>query len=243
MLLEVKKLNIKADDETIIESMSFEIWKWEIFTLLWHNGSWKTTIAKSIIWLFPSSSWEVFFNWENISDMEIYERSHAWLAYIMQEIPEYTWISVHNYSKNILKEKFDLELIVSLFDTFWLDRETYKKRSFDQHLSWWEKKKIEIIVNFMMDKQLYILDEVETSLDATSRTILKEIIIEKSKSWTSFLVISHNQDLNEICENWILICNNKLQEAWKSKDLLKKYMNKCKTCEEMDNCEHLKLKN
>lgn len=243
MLLEIKNLNIKTHNKIILENLSFQVWEWEIFALLWHNGSWKTTLAKSIIGLFETNDWQILFENTEISKLKANERSNIGLAYIMQEIPEYTWITVYTYIKNILKDKFHEQDIENLFEIFGLDRQIYKKRNFDQHLSWWEKKKIEIIVTFSMDKKLYILDEVETSLDATSRLILKDLIREKSKSWTSFIIISHNQDLNEICENWILICNNKIQETWNSKDLIKKYMSKCNICDKMDNCEHLKIKN
>ena len=44
-----------------------------------------------------------------------------------------------------------------------------------------ERKKIEIITNFLMDKDLYLLDEIEASLDATSRDILIKLILEYQK--------------------------------------------------------------
>lgn len=237
MLLNIQNLNIKLSWEKIFENISFQISSWEIFSVLWYNGSWKTTLAKSIMGLIESK-WDMVFDNQNIENLKIHERANTWIAYIMQEIPEYTWITVYNYIKNILKDKFDKQKILELFELFWLDFETYKERNFDQHLSWWEKKKIEIITNFMMDNKLYILDEVETSLDATSRTILKDLISKKAQNGVSFIVISHNDDLISIATNGILLCEGKVQESWKVDKLLKKYLSSCKNCKENNNLEN-----
>jgi len=237
MLIDIKNLNITIWWKNILKDVGFSLWEWDILSILWHNGSWKTTLLKSIIWLVPSS-WTILFDNEDISKLKIYERANKWISYIMQEIPEYTWMTVYNYLKNILKDKFDEKKIYELFDLFWLDYEIYKERNFDQHLSWWEKKKIEIITNFMMDKKLYLLDEVETSLDATSRAILIDLILEKSKNWTSFIIVSHNKDLIEIASNWILLCNQQIQQTWNIKELFKKYIWECENCQKKDNCIH-----
>lgn len=241
MLLDVKNLNIKLSERKILQNICFQLSSWEVFSILWHNGCWKTTLSKSIIGLVKSK-WDIIFDGNNINDLKIHERANTWIAYIMQEIPEYTWITVYNYTKNILKDKFDKQKISQLFDLFWLDFEAYKERNFDQHLSWWEKKKIEIITNFMMDKKLYILDEVETSLDVTSRSLLKDLISKKAKNGTSFIIISHNEDLINIASNGILLCDWKIQENWNIQKLLKRYLSSCKTCKENDNCKHLKNK-
>jgi len=237
MLLDLKWLNINIWWKNIIKNVNFTLEKWNILSIFWYNGSWKTTLLKSIIWLVEST-WDIFFNWKNINKIEIYERSNIWIAYIMQEIPEYVWITIYNYLKNILKDKFNEKKISELFNLFWLDYKVYNKRNFDQHLSWWEKKKIEIITNFMMDKNLYLLDEVETSLDASSKAILIDLILEKTKTWTSFIIVSHNQDLIQIASKWLLVCNWKIQEKWDIKNIYKKYIWECVSCCEKNNCIH-----
>lgn len=237
MLLDIKWLNISFWGKKILNDINLNLNKWEIISILWHNGSWKTTLLKSIIWLVKSK-WEIIFEGKNIQYLEVFERANLWISYIMQEIPEYTWITVYNYLKNILKDKFDEDKLSKLFDLFWLNYENYKKRNFDQHLSWWEKKKIEIITNFMMDKKLYLLDEVEASLDATSRSILINLIKEKEKNWTSFIIVSHNQDLIQTASNWILLCNGSIQENWDIKTIFKMYVGECEDCKLLDNCNH-----
>ena len=239
MWIDIKNLNITIWWKNILKDISFGLWKWEILSILWHNGSGKTTLLKSIVGLVKSI-WDINFDNKNIKDLKVYERSNNWMSYIMQETPEYTWITVYNYIKNIVKDKFDEKEVSKLFDLFGLDYENYKKRGFNQHLSWWEKKKIEIITNFMMDKKLYLLDEVEASLDATSRVILINLILEKAKNWTSFIIVSHNQDLIETASKWILLCNQKIQKKWNVKELFKKYVWECDNCIKQDNCLHKK---
>ena len=228
-MLKINKINLKIWEKKILNDISFEVKKWEIFNILWHNWSWKTSLLKSIIWL-NKVNWEIFFDGENISKLDISEKSEKWISYIMQEIPEYTWISIKNYIKKILEKnwkKIDDEKIFfelkNFFTNFWLDFEKYQERYFDSHLSWWERKKIEIITNFLMDKKFYLLDEIEASLDATSRDVLIKIIKEKNQKWTAFVVVSHSKDILELAENWILLCNWKIQDLWENQLLMKKY--------------------
>lgn len=261
--MELKKINFQIWEKNILENINFSVKKWEIFNILWHNWSWKTSLLKSIIWLNKiEKNWEIIFrdaenNLENISELEIFEKSWKWISYIMQEIPEYTWISVENYvkkilEKNILKnwEKIFLNWEKNLFEDkkifsdikklfldFWLDFEVYKNRYFDSHLSWWERKKIEIITNFLMNKDLYLLDEIEASLDATSKDVLIKLIKKENEKWKTFVIVSHSKDILELAENWILMCNWKIQEEWKNNILLKKYFWECDWCGDCNNCE------
>jgi len=235
-MLKINNLNVQIKDKNILENISFDIKKWEIFWLLGHNGSGKTTLLKALIWLVENS-WEILFNNENISNLKVEEKANKWIWYIMQEVPEYVWISILMYIKAILKDNFDEKQLEEYFDLFWLDYNTYKNRNLDSHLSGGEKKKIEIITNFMMNKDIYLLDEIETALDATSRQILIDIIKQKKEDWTSFIIVSHNQDLINLADDGLLLCNGKTQKAGKIKELNSLYLWKCEDCKLPNNCK------
>ena len=235
-MLKINNLNVKINDKNILENINFEVRKWEIFWLLWHNGSGKTTLLKAVIWLTESNG-EIFFNGENIENLKVEERANKWIGYIMQEVPEYVWISIFMYVKAILKDNFDEKKLEEYFDLFGLNWDTYKNRNLDTHLSGGEKKKVEIITNFMMNKEVYLLDEIETALDATSRQILINIIKQKKENWTSFIIVSHNQDLINLSDNGLLLCNGKVQKAGKIEELNKLYLWKCEDCPLPNNCK------
>jgi len=235
-MLKINNLNVQIKDKNILEDINFNIKKWEIFWLLGHNGSGKTTLLKALIWLAPNN-WEILFNDENISNIKVEERANKWIWYIMQEVPEYVWISILMYIKAILKNNFDEKQLEEYFDLFWLDYQTYKNRNLDSHLSGGEKKKIEIITSFMMNKDIYLLDEIETALDATSRQILINIIKQKKEDWTSFIIVSHNQDLINLADDGLLLCNGKTQKAGKIKELNSLYLWKCEDCKSPNNCK------
>ncbi len=229
-MLKVNNLNLKINWKKILKDIFFKVEKGEIFNILWHNGSGKTSLLKSIIWL-NKVSWEIFVNDSDITNLDIPQRANFWISYIMQEIPEYTGIPVETYLKWILKDKFDLEKVSKIFEDFGLDFETYKTRFFDSHLSGWERKKIEIITNFLMDKNLYLLDEIEASLDATSRDVLIKLILEYKKNWKTFIIVSHSKDILQLASKWILLCNWKIDAFWENSKLLKKYFWSCEWCE------------
>jgi len=235
-MLKVEKLNLEIENKKILNNISFEVKSWEIFNILGHNWSWKTSLLKSIIWL-NKITWEIFMSNSgypqgvSLQELSISERAKAWISYIMQEIPEYTWIPVETYLKWILKDKFDGGKVSKLFEDFGLDYEIYKTRFFDSHLSGWERKKVEIITNFLMDKNLYLLDEIEASLDATSRDVLIKLIKAENKKWKTFIIVSHSKDILELAKSWILLCSWKIDLIWENSKLLKKYFNSCEGCE------------
>jgi len=233
-MIKIEKLKFIVWKKEILQNISFEVKSWEIFNILGHNGSGKTSLLKSIIWL-NKVEWNIELlsteGFSPLNDLEIPERANSWISYIMQEIPEYTGIPVETYLKGILKNKFDLVKVSKLFEDFGLSYETYKTRFFDSHLSGWERKKVEIITNFLMDKDLYLLDEIEASLDATSRDVLIKLILIENKKWKTFIIVSHSKDILELAENWILLCSWIIDNAWKNSKLLKKYFWKCEGCE------------
>jgi ABC-type transport system involved in cytochrome bd biosynthesis fused ATPase/permease subunit len=76
-----------------------------------------------------------------------------------------------------------------------------------------------------------LLDEIEASLDATSRDVLIKLILEYQKNWKTFIVVSHSKDILELASNWILLCTWKIDASWDNSKLLKKYFNSCESCE------------
>ncbi len=214
----------------ILKDLSFEIWKWEILSVIWHNGCGKTTLLKTIIWL-EDCQWDIFVDWKNICKKTTFERAKLWIAYIMQDIPEYTWISVLNYTKWILQDNFDEKKLADWFESFGLSWEEYKIRYFDNHLSGGERKKIEIITTFLLDKDIYLLDEIENSLDVYSKQMLKKIIAKVSKKGKIVIIVSHNDEILKLANRWVLMCNWKIENIWDLNKLLWKYWSACKNCE------------
>jgi len=52
-ILRVKNLNVKLNDEKIIEDLSFEVKKGDILTILGPNGAGKTVLLKTLLGVLP----------------------------------------------------------------------------------------------------------------------------------------------------------------------------------------------
>jgi ABC-type multidrug transport system ATPase subunit len=78
---------------------------------------------------------------------------------------------------------------------------------------------------------LYLLDEIEASLDATSRDVLIKLILEYRKAWKTFIIVSHSKDILELASKWILLCNWIIDSTWENSQLLTKYFWSCEDCE------------
>jgi ABC-type multidrug transport system ATPase subunit len=84
---------------------------------------------------------------------------------------------------------------------------------------------------------LYLLDEIEASLDATSRDVLIKLIKAENKKWKTFIIVSHSKDILELASRWILLCNWVVDKTWENSKLLKKYFWSCEWCEG-ENCKN-----
>ena len=210
-----------------LKNVSFQVNRWEIFNIVWPNWAWKSTLWKILAWLEPQTSWSILLDNKEIKDLLTEDRAKQGLVYIFQNIPEYGHITVESYFKIFLKED---EIPLELFKKFWMEWEEYKDRRFDAKLSWWERKKIEILLNLHLNASVYILDEVDSWLDYFSVKILAEIIKDYSHKWKTFIIISHNKEFQQICNSWLILCKWVVVKQGLINQVIDMYTNKCFEC-------------
>ena len=69
-VIEVRDLAVKYGNQTILENVSFDIFKGEVFVILGGSGCGKTTLLRNIIGLEKPFSGDVFIDGERITNMD-----------------------------------------------------------------------------------------------------------------------------------------------------------------------------
>nr|QCI04020.1 iron-sulfur cluster formation ABC transporter ATP-binding subunit [Antithamnionella ternifolia] len=217
VLLNINNLDVTIGETQIINGLNLSIKPGETHVIMGKNGSGKSTLAK-VIAGHPSyqiTNGEIFFNNQNITEMEPENRSHLGIFLAFQypvEIPGVTNADFLRIAYNA-KRSFDNkdELDPLSFFSFIEDKinnidlnSTFLSRNVNEGFSGGEKKKNEILQMSLLNSKLSILDETDSGLDIDAlKTIAKQINSLKTKDNSIILITHYQRLLDYIKPNYI----------------------------------------
>ena len=180
-ILELKNITVKFWENTVLNNISFIINKWDIVSLIWKNGTWKSTLLKTIVWINKNYSWDIIKHYKNI-----------W--YVPQKLSFDTTVPLtvneffgiyHSWHKH------DIEKYLGIFDA----KQLIQKQI--SNLSWWELQKILIIKSLLDKPNFLILDEPTAWIDTIWEEIFYGIIHEIKNNFPdiAILIVSHNMKM------------------------------------------------
>ena len=162
-----------------------------IFAILGPNGSGKTTLIKSILGMVIPQAGEININGRNVKGKWDYRKDIDYLPQIAQFPDNITVIELLNMIKNLRGKKANDEKLIELFK---LDPFLDKKLG---NLSGGTKQKVNLVLAFMFDSPMLILDEPTTGLDPVSLIHLKDLIREEKAAGKTILITTHIMDFVE----------------------------------------------
>ena len=184
-MVSIQNLHKKFNKNTVLNGVNLEIKKNGIIAVLGPNGSGKTTLIKSVLGMIIPSKGNITLLGENIKHNSNYRHKIDYLPQIA------------NFPSN-LKVKELIKMIKDLRRPTENDQyliELFKLQSFlDKklgNLSGGTKQKVNIVLAFMFDSPLIILDEPTTGLDPISLIRLKDLIHSEKAKGKTILITSH----------------------------------------------------
>ena len=216
-LHKIFKLNLKKTH--VLKWVNLEVKKWEVFWFLGPNGAGKTTTMKVILDFIKATEWEVLVFWEKLSENrellkkigyapeQAYYYEHLNWEEFLYSMWKLSWLKWKE-----LKEKVD----------FYLEKVglEFARKRYIKDYSKWMKQRLGIASAIMHSPELVFFDEPMTGLDPLWRNLVKNIMKELNKQWTTIFFNTHIlSDVQEIAHSFAIIDKWEIIYNWKVEDI------------------------
>jgi Fe-S cluster assembly ATP-binding protein len=207
-LLKVENLQAKIEDNQILKGLNLEVNAGEVHAIMGPNGSGKSTLASVIAGRedYEVTGGQILFDGEDITDLEVHERSQKGIFLAFQYPVEIPGVSNANFMKsavNSIREARGQEPMTPK-DFLAMMREksalveidkSFMSRAVNEGFSGGEKKRNEIFQLAMLEPRLALLDETDSGLDIDALKIVSHGVNKLRNENNAFVLITHYQRL------------------------------------------------
>ena len=184
-MIEINNLYKSFGKVDVLDGVSLTIDDKGIFAILGPNGSGKTTLIKSILGMVIPQSGEIIINGEEVRGKWDYRKDIDYLPQIAQFPDNLTVFELVKMIKNLRGKKANDQDLIDLFKLGpFLDKKL-------GNLSGGTKQKVNLVLTFMFDSSILILDEPTTGLDPISLIHLKDLIRREKEAGKTILITTH----------------------------------------------------
>lgn len=187
-MIKINNLHKHFGKVQVLKGVSLEIKGGGIFAILGPNGSGKTTLIKSILGMVIPQSGTILIDGKGIQGQWEYRKNINYLPQIARFPENLTVQELIGMIKNLRSQKANDGELIELFG---LNEFMDKKLG---NLSGGTKQKVNLVLTFMFDCPLLILDEPTTGLDPVSLIHLKELIRKEKNAGKTILITTHIMD-------------------------------------------------
>ncbi|MBT8290692.1 MAG: ABC transporter ATP-binding protein [Muriicola sp.] len=204
-MIRVENLHKKYGRNEVLKGLDLQINSGGILAVLGPNGSGKTTLIKCILGMVLPNKGDI-----HVLDMPVknnwkYRSQINYLPQIADFPGNIRVKELFSMIKDLRQQTDRKEDLIALFG---LQPFLNKKLS---TLSGGTKQKVNIVLTFMFDSPLIILDEPTNGLDPAALISLKKLIREEKEKGSTILITSHiMQFVEEIAEEIIYLLEGKI---------------------------------
>ena len=198
-MIEIKELHKRFGKNQVLKGVDLDINQGGIFAILGPNGSGKTTLIKSILGMVIPQSGTINLNGKAIKKDWKYRKEIDYLPQIANFPNNLSVKELIKMIKDLRANYTDKDL--ELIELFKLDPFLDKKLG---NLSGGTKQKVNLVLTFMFDSPLIILDEPTTGLDPIALIRLMGLIKSEKEKGKTILITSHIMSFVEEISNEIV---------------------------------------
>ncbi len=193
--LEARDLEVRFGRQEVLRRFSIRLKPGGKAVLTGPSGCGKSTVLRCFLGFVVPDAGAVYVNGTPLTAETVWDlRKH--LAYIAQEPDLGTGTTVEvlerpfHFRANAALRR-NLERVPDLFERFNLPRELLRKDM--TALSGGEKQRVALISAVLLDRNIFLLDEVTSALDKTSRQAVAEYF--RTGEDATMLCVAHDQDV------------------------------------------------
>lgn len=204
-MVEIQNLHKKFGKNQVLQGVDLTIEEGGIFAVLGPNGSGKTTLIKSVLGMVIPNKGSIKVLGKSIKKNSSYRHQ---IDYLPQIANFPSNLKVKELIKMIKDLRQNTSEETTLIELFKLTPFLNKKLG---NLSGGTKQKVNIVLTFMFDSPLIILDEPTTGLDPISLIRLKELIQTEKAKGKTILITSHIMSfVEEVSDEIVFLLEGKI---------------------------------
>ena len=216
-MIKVDSLYKKFGKNKVLTGLDLQIQEGGIFAVLGPNGSGKTTLIKAILGMVIPHKGTISVLGKPIKNRWKYRHEIQYLPQIANFPGNLRVKELIRMIKDLRQKTSEEKELIALFG---LEPFLDKKLA---TLSGGTKQKVNILLTFMFDSPLIILDEPTTGLDPLALIRLKELIRQEKEKGKTILVTSHiMQFVKEVADEIVYLLEGKIYFKGSIQELLKK---------------------
>ena len=226
-IVSIENFTMCFGDKKVIDNLSFEVLKGEVFGFLGSNGSGKTTTLRALLGLYQPTGGKLLINgapYKVDGDLS--------LGYLPEERGLYKKEKVLDVMMYFGELKGMTRADAKQFSLEYLERVKLADKAnvrLDK-LSGGQQQKVQLGVTIMNTPELLILDEPTKGFDPVNRRLLMNIIEERKRAGATIVFVSHHmEEVERLCSRAILLKDGK-SEAYGTISEIKKQFG----CKSMD---------
>ncbi|WP_237275423.1 ABC transporter ATP-binding protein [Tenacibaculum ovolyticum] len=204
-MIEIRSLYKKFGKVEVLKGLDLSIKSGGIFAVLGPNGSGKTTLIKSVLGMVVPNKGDIVIDGNSVLKKHEYRNN---INYLPQIANFPSNLSVNELIKMVKNLRSKPAVDQDLIELFRLQPFLDKKLG---NLSGGTKQKVNLVLTFMFDSELIILDEPTTGLDPISLLNLKKIILAEKKKGKTILITSHIMSfVEEMADEIVFLLDGKI---------------------------------
>jgi Fe-S cluster assembly ATP-binding protein len=207
-MLEIKNLQVKAEDKEILKGIDLRVNPGEVHAIMGPNGSGKSTLARALSGHpeYEVTGGEVRFEGRDLLDLDPDERAREGVFMAFQYPVEIAGVNNAYFLKAALNAKRKhhgqpeldamefMELVNEKAKLLDIDK-SMLSRAVNEGFSGGEKKRNEIFQMALLEPKLAILDETDSGLDIDALKLVATGVNAMRSPDRAFVVVTHYQRL------------------------------------------------
>ncbi len=210
MVFEVKGIEKRYNNKTILHNISFEIPESNITVILGKNGAGKTTLIKLMLGMISADKGDILFKGENLSDIghSYYKNVSAVLESVDNVYPFLTGKQNIEYFLGLSKQSINYMngSIQALIDEFEL------RDAMDEPVGGYSRgmlQKLSLIIALMTNAKVLFLDEPTLGLDfQSSKQLCQKIKQLSTEQHKTIILTSHQAEIIELLADYVIVIDD-----------------------------------
>lgn len=225
-MLELKNLSFEVSEEVsqkeIVRDISLTVEEHSFIVITGPNGSGKSTLAKLIAGIERPTAGQIFFEGEDITEMNITERARIGIAFAFQQPVRFKGLEVLDLLRIASGRQLSASDACEYLSEVGLCARDYIRREVNASLSGGELKRIEIASVLARDAKLSVFDEPEAGIDLWSFQNLIQVFerMQKKNKKGSIVVISHQERILNIADEIIVVADGRIAQRGTKEEIL-----------------------